>query len=265
MGSVKREQKLEDSRQKILLSKRKRSWAEYEATIKTRLRMLKSDARRQFEREFSLTRQFDRSAECIGGPGLRGLTPNMRVSFKPQHGLLFAFPGTGMGIIACNEKQISAALRLNELLHNGGETGIFGGRRKFHDEINFVEVMAINGKPIEMRETDREDCIDLYFRSTTARDPVWTDLGEMHAYKFKLEPFRFDERRQLLVGINARLEHILHLKLFEGIEEREHERRLTQIFSNDRNYRRVYSELRELDRLCDFAFDGGGETIMLEQ
>ncbi len=258
------EQKILDSKQNILQSKHKSNWSEYTASLNSRLKQLRLTARAKFKDDLLRSKTFDQRADHKGGLGIRGSTPEMRIDFSSQHGLLCSFVGTNVALVICNQKQISAALRLNELLKSGGEIGIFGGWRNCGDMVLFADVLTINGNPIEILDSDREDFFDLYFRSTTAQNSAWTELGVMTSFKYKSLPFQFDERRELLAAIDLQLEHILQLKLFDGISEREHEQRLTQIFSNDPNYHRVYFALRELDGLYDFAFGFDGETILLE-
>lgn len=62
------------------------------------------------------------------------------------------------------------------------------------------------------------------------------------------------------------LNKCLSLSVFnEEVEERNEKWRMTQIFTNDANYRRAYLKLKELDEIFDFSFDADEKSFPSEK
>ena len=57
------------------------------------------------------------------------------------------------------------------------------------------------------------------------------------------------------------LDKCLALSVFEGVENCNEKWRMTQIFSNDLNYRRAYLKLKSLDEIFDFSFDANEKSF----
>ena len=61
------------------------------------------------------------------------------------------------------------------------------------------------------------------------------------------------------------LNKCLALPVFNGVENRNEKWRMTQIFTNDANYRRAYLKLKELDEIFDFSFDADEKSFPAEK
>lgn len=57
------------------------------------------------------------------------------------------------------------------------------------------------------------------------------------------------------------LNKCLALPVFDGVENCNEKWRITQIFTNDANYRRAYLKLKELDEIFDFSFDADEKSF----
>ena len=57
------------------------------------------------------------------------------------------------------------------------------------------------------------------------------------------------------------LNKCLTLSVFDGVENCNEKWRMTQIFTNDANYRRAYLKLKELDEIFDFSFDADEKSF----
>ena len=57
------------------------------------------------------------------------------------------------------------------------------------------------------------------------------------------------------------LNKCLALPVFDGVENCNEKWRMTQIFTNDANYRRAYLKLKELDEIFDFSFDADEKSF----
>lgn len=57
----------------------------------------------------------------------------------------------------------------------------------------------------------------------------------------------------------------LNLSVFDGVENRNENWHITQIFSNDSNYRRAYRKLKDLDEVFDFSFDADENSFPAEK
>ena len=60
-------------------------------------------------------------------------------------------------------------------------------------------------------------------------------------------------------------EKCLCLKVFREAENKAEKWRMTQIFTNDANYRRAYLKLKELDEIFDFSFDADEKSFPAEK
>ncbi len=61
------------------------------------------------------------------------------------------------------------------------------------------------------------------------------------------------------------LEKCLCLKVFREVEIKNEQWRMTQIFTNDANYRRAYQKLKTLDEIFDFSFDADEKSFPAEK
>ena len=65
--------------------------------------------------------------------------------------------------------------------------------------------------------------------------------------------------------ILKKLDECLNLKIFKDVENQNEKWRMTQIFTNDSNYRRAYRTLKELDEVFDFSFDADEKSFPAEK
>lgn len=69
----------------------------------------------------------------------------------------------------------------------------------------------------------------------------------------------------VLERIEKILNECLALKIFQGVKDCKEPRRMTQIFTNDANYHKVYVKLRDLDEILDFSFETDENKILIEK
>ena len=69
----------------------------------------------------------------------------------------------------------------------------------------------------------------------------------------------------IIERILKNLDKCLALKIFNGVEYCGERRRMTQIFTNDKNYHKVYIKLRDLDEILNFSFKADENKILNEK
>ena len=78
--------------------------------------------------------------------------------------------------------------------------------------------------------------------------------------KFNEENFKISPNKILEM-----LNKCLTLSVFDGVENCNEKWRMTQIFTNDANYRRAYQKLKGLDEIFDFSFDADENSLSSEK
>lgn len=69
----------------------------------------------------------------------------------------------------------------------------------------------------------------------------------------------------ILERILKNLDKCLALEIFHNVENCSERRRMTQIFTNDKNYHKVYIKLRDLDEILNFSFKADENKILNEK
>ena len=132
----------------------------------------------------------------------------------------------------------------------------------------FVEIQTQQQKiKISSTESNIQSQID-YVKGLAAKDKKQDDQILKNKNLESLEAQLDYNKKNFAISsdeIIEKLNKCLDLKIFQETENKDEKWRMTQIFTNDANYRKAYLKLKELDEIFDFSFDADEKSFPAEK
>lgn len=128
---------------------------------------------------------------------------------------------------------------------------------------NFIEVQTLQQK-IRAESLQQNILAQIYqTRKLNAENKSLAENMRQNLYSQlqKVTKILDASANKILKTLNA----CLNLKVFSDADNKNENWRMTQIFTNDENYRRAYQKLKELDEFLDFSFDADEKFFPAEK